>query len=112
MKKSRPPRLDEHKRDPLVREHVTIRFVKVTPDDEIVGQILRCASRLVHASSPIDVLIEPHRYGYQVKIEGTDVAYPVIEVEPDVFVAIRNAFARWDAAASVQLAPSHLTAAM
>jgi hypothetical protein len=48
------------------------------PNEEVVHHVRRCASRLHHAPAPLEVTIEPHRYGFRVKLEGAAPSYPVI----------------------------------
>lgn len=82
---------------------LSIRFVKQFPDEDLVRFIRMRASQLVH-DGVLEVTIEPHRYGAQVKLQGSASAYPVIETDRDPYLAVSNAFARWDATLGVEVA--------
>lgn len=82
---------------------LSIRFVKQFPDEDLVRFIRMRASQLVH-DGVLEVTIEPHRYGVQVKLQGSASDYPVIETDRDPYLAVSSAFARWDATLGVDVA--------
>jgi hypothetical protein len=77
-------------------EDLSIRFLQRGPDEDLVEYLRSCASKLTR-DGKLEVTIAPHRYGVQVQLEGSASAYPVVETDPDPFVAARRAFARWAA---------------
>jgi hypothetical protein len=90
---------------------LTVRFVGGPPIDEIVYWIRRCAERR-GAQGPLTVVVEQHKAGkhqglaYDVRVERPDRVL-VSERDPNLMLAIRNAFDRLPPSAGAFVPAAH-----
>jgi len=84
----------EHTRSP---EALTVRFLHQAPDDEVLYYVRRCA-RERDVSGPLTIVLEPmHAFGHdmhEVRLEHYG-RVVVSERDPEVLLAVRNAFDRF-----------------
>lgn len=76
--------------------NLSVTFRGVWPDDEVVRMAHRCAACLSSRHQG-DLIIAAHRDGFFVQLHAVGSALVVAESASDVFLAIRNVFARWNA---------------
>jgi len=96
---------------PLV--DVTVRFIGGPPIDEVVYWIRRCAA-LRALTGPLTVVLQPRGDAssrqYEVRVESPDQVM-VTERDPNVLLAVRNAFDGLLAAQGSPPCPAHVPAA-
>lgn len=85
----------EHTR--LGPDALTVRFVRQAPDDEVLYFVRRCARERA-VSGPLTIVLEPvHATGHavhEVRLEQHG-RILVSERDPEVLLAVRNAFDRF-----------------
>jgi hypothetical protein len=90
-------------------DQLTIRFVRQLPNEEVVFYARRCAQKS-EIPGPLTIVLESKSSAgepmHEVRLEQ-DGAVVVSESDPEILLAVRNAFDRL-AMSYVQLPPSHL----
>lgn len=76
--------------------NLRVAFRDLAPDEDVIWLAHRCAASLL-SRNRLELTIGKHRDGCQVRLHSVDSALTVSDSDSDPFLAVRNAFARWEA---------------